>query len=298
MTKLAWDPVGSRLYETGVDRGVLYIPDVLGAYVNGVAWNGLTTITETPSGASPTAQYADNIKYLNMISAETFDAQIDAFTYPDEFSQFDGIQTPTGATGIQVAQQSRKTFGLCYRTKLGNDIAGDDYAYKIHIIYGCTAAPSQKAYTTINDAPAAMPFSWAISTSPVAVNNLKPTALLTIDSSKVTAASLAALELILYGSVGVNPALPTPDAIVTLFSGTITTVALLNPPTFVPTTGVITVVATAGITYYNSTTGLPLVTGANPAIPSLSTVVVRGRPNAGFIIAAGADDDFSFTRTT
>lgn len=218
MTALAWDLVGERTYETGVDHGVLYIPNVSGVYDNGVAWNGLTTVTESPSGAEASAQYADNIKYLNLFSAEEFGATIEAFTYPDEFNQFDGSSTPVA--GVIVGQQTRKSFGLCYRTLKGNDLEGTDHGYKLHLIYGATAAPSEKAYNTVNDSPEAITFSWELSTIPVAVTGLKPTASMVIDSTLVDATALAALEELLYGSVGSDPSLPTPDAVIAIFEGT------------------------------------------------------------------------------
>ena len=185
MATLTWDASGQRFYETGVDHGVLYLPDASGAYSNGVAWNGLTSVSESPTGAEPTALYADNIKYLNLYSAEEFGATVEAYTYPDEFAQFDGLYTPEA--GISIGQQSRKSFGLSYRTKIGNDIEGDSYGYKLHLIYGCTASPSEKAYNTINDSPEAITFSYEVSTVPVAVTDAKPTSLVTIDSTKVDA---------------------------------------------------------------------------------------------------------------
>ena len=193
MTALVWDQVGERLYETGVDHGVLYIPDPSGDYINGVAWNGLTTVTESPSGAAANPQYADNIKYLNLISAEEFGATVEAFTYPDEFAQCDGTAMPE--PGVAIGQQNRKIFGLCYRTRVGNDLDGTDHGYKLHLIYGAQAAPSQKAYATINDSPAATAFSWDVTTTPVQVTGYKPAAMLSIDSSKVDAAALADLEV-------------------------------------------------------------------------------------------------------
>lgn len=211
---LVWDQVGERTYETGVDHGVLYIPDESGVYGGGVAWNGLTTVTESPSGAESTAQYADNIKYLNLISAEEFGATIEAFTYPPEFNQFDGLAVPTD--GIVLGQQPRKMFGLSYRSRKGNDVEGDEYGYKLHLVYGCVAAPSEKAYNTINDSPEAITFSWAVTTTPVPVTGYKPTALIVVDSSIVDAAALTSLEDLLYG----DPAtLPAPDDVLDLFSG-------------------------------------------------------------------------------
>jgi len=247
MAELVWDQVGARHYETGVDHGVLYLPDETGAYVDGVAWNGLTTVTESPSGAEPTAQYADNIKYLNLYSAEEFGATLEAFTYPDEFAQFDGLAVPT--PGIAIGQQSRKGFGLSYRTRLGNDLEGDDFGYKLHLMYGCTASPSEKAYSTVNDSPEAIAFSWTIATVPVAVTGLRPTSLITLDSTVVDADTLAALVQILYGDTGVDPRLPLPDEIVTMFEGTVTAVTA-TAPTYDSGTDTITIPTVTGVTYY------------------------------------------------
>ena len=216
MPALIWDAIGDRFYETGVDHGVLYIPDVSGEYATGVAWNGLTTVTETPSGAEPTAQYADNIKYLNLFSAEEFGCTIEAFTYPDEFAEFDGLALPV--PGVAVGQQSRKTFGLSYRTRIGNDLEGDDHGYKLHLVYGCQASPSEKAYNTINDAPEAITFSWEVATTPAPVTAYKPTSLIVIDSRTVVPADLTAFELIIYGDTAVVPSLPTPDAVIAAFA--------------------------------------------------------------------------------
>ena len=218
MTALVWDQVGERLYETGVDHGVLYVPDITGVYATGVAWNGLTTVTESPSGAESNAKYADNIKYLNLISAEEFGATLEAFTYPDEFAQFDGLASPED--GVVVGQQPRGMFGLSYRTRLGNDILGEENGYKLHLVYGCNASPSEKAYNTINDSPEAITFSWVISTTPVPVTGYKPTSLLVIDSTVVDPAKLVLLEDELYGDATTGIAnLPTPDAVIAMFSG-------------------------------------------------------------------------------
>lgn len=214
--KLEWDKTGERRYETGVDHGVLYLRNASGVYDAGYAWNGLTTVTESPSGAESSAQYADNIKYLNLVSAEEFGATIEAFTYPDQFALCDGTASPVA--GVSVGQQARQTFGLAYRTKIGNDVAGDALGYKIHLIYGCLAAPSEKAYTTVNDSPEALAFSWEVSTTPVNVPNLKPTASLIIDSTKVEADALAALEELLYGAAAAAPRLPLPAEIITLLT--------------------------------------------------------------------------------
>lgn len=213
MSKLVWDQTGERLYETGVKNGVLYVQEN-GAYPAGVAWNGLTAVTESPSGAEATALYADDIKYLNLISNEEFGATIEAYTYPDEFAVCDG--SAALVEGVMLGQQTRKTFGLCYRTTLGNDSLGNDYGYKLHIIYGAMAAPSEKAYATINDSPEAITFSWEVTTTPVNVTGYKPTASITIDSTKVDATKLAALEDILYGSESGEARLPLPDEIADL----------------------------------------------------------------------------------
>jgi hypothetical protein len=217
MAPLTWDEVGDRLYEVGVDHGVLYLPDAAGIYNTGFAWNGLTTVTESPSGAESNPQYADNIKYLNLYSVEEFGGTIEAFTYPDEFAECDGTFVPS--EGVAVGQQARKQFGLSYRTKVGNDIEGSDFGYKLHLVYGCTAAPSEKAYATINDSPEAISFSWEVTSIPVPVADHKPTSLIVIDSTAVDAADLTALEALLYGTGAIEAALPTPDAVIALFAG-------------------------------------------------------------------------------
>jgi hypothetical protein len=209
MPPLVWDQVGERLYETGVDHGVLYVPDDTGKYAPGVAWNGLVTVTESPSGAESNAQYADNIKYLNLLSAEEFGGTIEAFTYPEEFAVCDGSALPI--PGVSVGQQGRKVFGLCYRTMVGDDLAGSDAGYKLHLVYGLQASPSEKAYGTINDSPEAITFSWEISSTPVPATDLKPTSLIVVDSTVVAQAQMDALEAVLYGDA--TPAelpMPTP----------------------------------------------------------------------------------------
>lgn len=218
MSRITWDNTGEHYYETGVKMGVLYPIQTNGKYDKGVAWNGLTAVTESPSGAEATALYADDIKYLNLLSNEEFGATIEAYTYPDEFADCDG--SAALAKGVMIGQQKRKTFGLCYRTVIGNDVDGSDYGYKLHLVYGCLAAPSEKAYATINDSPEAITFSWEVSTTPVSVNGFKPTSQITIDSTKATAEKLTALEDILYGKEGEDtaPRLPLPDEVATLFS--------------------------------------------------------------------------------
>ena len=215
MAILAWDETGKKFYETGVNKGVLY-PQVSGAYPKGVAWNGLTAVTESPSGAEATPLYADNIKYLELRSAEDFGATIEAYTYPDEFAECDGSATPT--PGVSIGQQTRKAFGLCYRTEVGNDEEGTDYGYKLHLIYGATASPSEKSYASINDNPEAITFSWEVTTTPVTVTGFKPTASLVIDSKKVDATKLKALEDALYGTTEAEAYLPLPDAVITMLT--------------------------------------------------------------------------------
>lgn len=219
MARLTWDKTGERYYETGVKQGVLYPIQTGGVYSKGVAWNGLTAVTESPSGAEATALYADDIKYLNLMSNEEFGCTIEAYTYPEEFAACDG--SASLATGVMIGQQKRQTFGLCYKTTLGNDVDGNDYGYKLHLVYGCLAAPSEKAYNTINDSPEAITFSWEVSTTPVSVKGFKPTAQITIDSTKVAEEKLTALEDILYGKdspgeTDSGPRLPLPDEVATL----------------------------------------------------------------------------------
>lgn len=216
MTKLLWDQTGERLYETGVNKGVLYPKSTDGTYPLGVAWNGLTAVTESPSGAEATPLYADNIKYLNLMSAEEFGATIEAYTYPDEFAECNGEAALI--EGISIGQQARKVFGMSYVTKVGNDI-DSEAGYKIHLIYGALAAPSEKAYATVNDSPEAITFSWEITTTPVEVTGFKPTATLVIDSTKVDAEKMAAIEEILYGSASEEARLPLPDEVLEIVNG-------------------------------------------------------------------------------
>lgn len=290
MTVLTWDQIGERLYETGVDHGVLYIPDGVGAYSDGYAWNGLTTVTESPTGAEASPQYADNIKYLNLISAEEFGATIEAFTYPDEFAQCDGTAFPE--LGVAVGQQARRTFGLCYRTRLGNDTDGTDYGYKLHLIYGCQASPSEKAYGTINDSPEAITFSWEVTTTPVSVTDLKPTSVLVIDSTQVDPAALATLEDMLYGTAGTDARLPLPDEVISVFAGTITSVRLTgaNAPTYNGTTHVVTLPAVTGVVWrVNGEVATP---GAQPALAVGETANVTAEPAPDYTITG--DNDWTF----
>jgi len=290
MASLTWDQVGERTFETGVDHGVLYLPDVTGSYEDGVAWNGLTTVTESPSGAEASPQYADNIKYLNLISAEEFGATIEAFTYPDEFAECDGTAVPS--PGLTVGQQGRKQFGLCYRTRLGNDTEGTDHGYKLHLVYGAQAAPSEKAYGTINDSPEAISFSWEVTTSPVPVVGYKPTALMTIDSTTVDPDNLADLEAILYGDESTDARLPLPGEVIALFSGTVVDVRLTgaNAPSYNSTTHVVTLPAVTGVTW--TVNGEDAAPGAQPAMAVGETSNVEAHPTGGHRI--DGDDDWTF----
>lgn len=218
MSKLIWDKIGERFFETGVNKGVLYPQDASGAYPKGVAWNGLTAVTESPSGAEATPLYADNIKYLNLMSNEDFGATVEAYTYPDEFAACNGEAAL--AEGITLGQQKRTAFGMAYQTKIGNDI-DNDLGYKIHLIYNALAAPSEKAYSTVNDSPEAITFSWELTTTPIEVTGFKPTACITIDSTKVSAEALAALEAVLYGTDEEEARLPLPDEVLTIVNGAV-----------------------------------------------------------------------------
>lgn len=212
MTQLVWHAVGTRFFETGIDKGVVYPQDPDGTYPLGVAWNGLISVTESPSGAEPTSLYADNIKYLTLRSVEEFAATIEAYTYPKEFGLLDG--SVEAVTGLMLSQQSRGSFGMVYRTRLGNEVAGDSLAYKLHLLYGLTAAPSEKNFQTVNDSPETVTFSWELSSTPAAVTGYSPVSVLTIDSMTADTTSLAALELVLFGDVGTDPELPTPDEVI------------------------------------------------------------------------------------
>ena len=217
MAKLVWDESGKRVYETGVRNGVLYVQGESGSYEKGVAWNGLTAVTESPSGAEPTALYADDIKYLELFSAEEFGATIEAYTYPEEFEACDG--SASLGTGVTIGQQDRKAFGICYRTVVGNDVKGNEHGYKLHLVYGAKAKPSEKAYATVNDSPEAVTFSWEVTTTPVNVAGFKPTATVTIDSTKIQPDKLKAIEDKLYGTQDQEPALLMPDEIKQIITG-------------------------------------------------------------------------------
>lgn len=289
MTKLKWDQVGERLYETGVDHGVLYVPNDAGVYDDGVAWNGLTTVTESPSGADATPLYADNIKYLNLRAVEQFGATIEAYTYPDEFGQCDGTASPE--SGVSIGQQTRKHFGLCYRTRVGNDQVADDFGYKLHLVYGAAAAPSEKAYATVNDTPEAITFSWAVTTTPVEVTGFKPTALLTIDSTQVDADALADLEDALYGTSGSDPRLPLPVEVLAFFSGTVTVTAPPTAPSYNASTDTITIPTVTGVVYQiddEPVTGAVVIT---------EDTMVTAVPAPGFRFPDVSDDDWFIAHT-
>jgi hypothetical protein len=291
MAELTWDEVGERLYETGVDHGVLYQPNASGVYEDGVAWNGLTTVTESPSGAESNPQFADNIKYLNLLSAEEFGGTIEAFTYPDEFAQNDGTVAPQ--PGVSVGQQARKPFGLCYRSRLGNDVDGTDHGYKLHLVYGALASPSEKAYATINDSPEAIAFSWEFTTTPVAVAGLKPTALIVVDSTVVDAADLTALEDILYGTAVDDPRLPLPDEVIAIFGAGVTNVDLVdyaNQPQFNDTTNVITLPDVTGVQWRIN--GADVADGAQPALGVGETAEVEAVAQPGYNLQG--DDTWTF----
>jgi hypothetical protein len=293
MTQLTWDNVGDRRYETGVDHGVLYQIDETGAYVDGVPWNGLTTVTESPSGAESNKQYADNIVYVNLLSAEEFGGTIEAFTYPDEFGQNDGSEEL--APGVLVGQQGRRPFGLAYRTLMGNDIDGQDHGYKLHLVYGATASPSEKAYATVNDSPEAAALSWEFSTTPISVTDRKPTSLLTIDSTMTDPDVLEQLEDILFGTEADDARLPSPDEVIALVTGGLVAVDLAassSQPTFVEGTGVITLPAVAGVQW--KVGGANKAPGAQPALSSGQTATVRATAQTGYDLVG--DDTWTFKR--
>lgn len=291
MAELTWDQVGERVYETGVDRGVLYLPDNTGVYSDGYAWNGLTGVTESPSGAESTPQYADNIKYLNLVSSEEFGATIEAFTYPDEFAQCDGTAAPSA--GLYLGQQGRRSFGLAYRTRIGNDVDGADHGYKLHLIYGALAAPSERAYATINDSPEALTFSWELSTTavdvpgtnPLTSKPYKPTASITIDSTKVTAARLAQLEDALYGTASTSPRLPLPDEVISIVSTPLTVVTTVRP-TYDSTTDVVGIPNVTGVRYF---IGGTQVTGN---VTITQDTLVTAEPAQGYTFSATSETDW------
>lgn len=283
MAELKWDKVGERYYETGVDHGVLYLPDAAGEYSTGVAWNGLVSVTESPSGAEASPQYADNIKYLNLVSAEEFGGTIEAFQSPVEFDECDGTATPF--PGISVAQQNRKSFGLSYRNLIGNDTQGTDFGEKIHLVYGALAAPSEKTRGTVNDSPEAVTFSWEFTTTPVEVPGLKPSAHIIADSRTVSAQGFAALKSELYGTAGADPRLPLPEEVFGFFEGTISVVKPLAPTR---TGNVITLPSTTGVVYkINGKT----VSGS---VTITKNTMVLAVPAPGYQFPPDVDADWGF----
>lgn len=288
MTALVWDQVGERFYEAGVDHGVLYLPNAGGVYDTGFAWNGLYNVTEAPTGAEANPQYADNIKYLNLFSLEEWAGSIEAFTYPAEFAECDGYSVPQ--PGITVGQQTRKPFGFSYRTRLGNDLEQTDYGYKLHLVYGCMASPSEKAYNTINESPEAITFSWDVTTTPVPVTGMKPTATLVITSTEVDPTALGELEDLLYGTVGDDPQLPTPDAVLALFAGSLTEATPTEPAMVA---NVITIPSITGVQYFMD--GELLTAGAQPAITE--DKVVTAAPAPGYVFPDVVDTDWFYNYT-
>lgn len=281
--QLTWDKTGERLYETGVDRGVLYLPNNVGDYTDGVAWNGLTAVNEQPSGAEATDLYADNLPYLSLQSVEKFGFTIEAYTYPDEFAPFDGLTEATA--GITVGQQPRGQFGFCYRTLIGNDLDGNQHGYKLHLVYNAKAAPSERGYQTVNESPEAITFSWTCTTTPIVVPGYQPMATLTIDSTKVDPADMASLEEALYGTAGSDPTLPAPQFIIAGFAASVITV---TPAVPTKTGSVITIPSTTGVDYKINgviVTGTYTMTG---------TTVVVASPKIGYKFPAGIDDDWQF----
>ena len=292
MVALEWDKIGERVYETGVDHCVLYLPNNVGEYNEGYAWNGLTTVTQSPSGAESNKQYADNIPYLNLKSAEEFGATVEAFTYPEKFALCDGTAV---INGVEISQQARRSFGMSYRSLVGNDVEGTDHGYKLHLIYGADANPSEKAHNTVNDSPEAITFSWELTTTPVAVPGtnpdtgkpFKPSARLTIDSRKVDADALAQLEEILYGSSAQDPRLPLPGEVLSLFSGTVVEV-VAAAPTYNAGTDIVTVPSVTGVVYSVDGVDVP----AGEFGPITDDVVVTAKAAAGYKLAANSDDDW------
>lgn len=283
MAEIKWDQTGMRKYETGVDHGVLYIPDENGDYVDGVPWNGLVSVTETPTGGEASPQYADNIKYLNLISAEEFGGTIEAFYSPPEFDKCDGSVSPF--PGISVGQQNRQTFGLSYRNLVGNDVQGTDFGEKIHLVYGALAGPSEKTRGTVNESPEAATFSWEFTTTPVEVPGLKPSAHITADSSLVDSTGFAALKTVLYGTAGSNARLPLPAEVFAMFEGTIT-VVVPTKPTQVGSD--VTIPTVAGVIYKING---EVVSGV---VTITEDVIVEAQPAPGYQFPPATDTDWGF----
>jgi hypothetical protein len=284
MTKITWDGHGDKKYENGVDHGVLYRRNSSGVYDAGYAWNGLTTVTESPSGAESNKKYADNIVYANLISAEMLDATIEAFTYPDEFAECDG--SAELAPGVTIGQQTRQPFGLSYRTLVGSD-ANPELGYKLHLLYGANAAPTEKAFASVNDSPENITFSWSVSTTPIDVAGKKPTSLLVVDSTKVSPSNLAALEAILYGTPGTDPRLPLPLEVAAIFAGTLTE-AVPVMPAYNSSTHVITIPSVTGLVYKIDG---DVVTGA---VTITADTIVTVEAAAGYKLPAVTDEDWLY----
>jgi hypothetical protein len=288
MSRVTWDKTGEKRFETGVDHGVLYLPNSVGQYDTGFVWNGLVTVTESPSGAEANPQFADNIKYLNLTSKEDFGATIEAYTYPDEFGQCDGTASPSD--GLKIGQQNRKPFGFCYRTLIGNDIDGQKAGYKLHLVYGAQAAPSEKAHGTINDSPEAITFSWEVSTTPVEVPGYDPSATIEVDSTTTPSSVMTELEDILYGTEGQDPRLPLPAEVLDLFTGTTTTVAPVAP-SYNAATDTITIPAVTGVIYMiddQDVSGSVVIT---------EDTLVTARAAPGYKFPAVTDNDWLITHT-
>ena len=288
MTKLEWDKTGERFYSTGVSHGVLYIPNSQGRYLNGYPWNGLVSVTDTPSGAESNRQYADNIVYANIKSTEEVGGTIEAFQSPREFDQCDG--TRELAPGIRIGQQTRRSFGFSWQSLVGNDTEGTDYGFDIHLVYGADANPSEKQYQTVNDSPEAATLSWEYTTTPVAVPGFKPAAKLTIRSTDLTEAQLQTLTDILYGTAGSDPRLPLPAELAAITSGSVVTISPARPT---QAGNVITIPAVTGAVY--SIDGIDVEPGAQP--PITEDVIVSVRPTAGYTFPGSYDSDWTFTHS-
>jgi hypothetical protein len=294
MTELTWDGVNQKRFETGVDHGVLYLPNDQGEYDTGVSWNGLTTVTESPTGAESNKTYADNIIYGNLISIEEFAGTIAAYTYPNEFGECDGSAEPE--VGVSIGQQPRRTFGFAYRTRVGDDGAAVR-GYKLHLVWGALATPSEKAYATVNDSPEMIEFSWDFTTTPVGVGTINgkdyaPTASMVIDSTRVDADSYSDLEALLYGTAGTDPELPTPADVVALFAGTNTDVRLTaaNAPTYNSGTHVVTLPSVTGITW--KINGVTKTAGAQPAMSTGQTSYITAHAQPGYVV--DGDNDWTY----
>jgi hypothetical protein len=285
MTALVWDAAVDRTYQTGVDHGVLY-PAVAGLYPLGVPWNGLTTVTESPTGAEVTKTYADNIQYAALMSAEVFAATIEAYTYPQEFEACDGSASPE--PGVTIGQQDRQGFGFCYRTLKGNAVDGNAFGEKLHLVYGCLAAPSEKANQTVNDSPAMVQFSWSVSSSPVPVDGYKPTSTITIDSTLVDETAYAALKDLLYGTVGTDPTLPPPGDVLALFAGTVTEV-FPTAPTYDNGTHLVTIPSVTGVVY--KINGITQTAGTHAVTADF---VVNAYPAPAYIFSQPSADEWFF----